>query len=211
MKGGIITLFVMLLLMNRVFSQDETAIAGHKFEIKLAVPLQRTFFTDTELKDIDLPKQHRYKPGISVGIKYYAAKHWFAEYELGFSPEGGGFSTQFTNANYLKNSIRFGYSALHLKKVIFSIYTGLDINLLLSAKFKNAQSGEKENVKSYFNNTTFGLPLGIDFKTKIRDGYYVGLGTYVVAGLSVVNKNTLPEEFQYIVPAFKLSISKLIQ
>lgn len=210
MKSGIITLFILLSLVSEIFGQDKAESTSRKFEIKLAVPIQRAFFTDADLKDIGLPKQHRYKAGLNIGIRYYPFKRWFAEYEFGFSPEGGGFSKQFTNANYLKNSIRLGYSTSHTKKIVFSIYTGIDINLLLSAKFKNTQSGTKENVKSYFNNTTLGLPLGIDFKTKVRSYYYVGLGTFIVTGLSVVSKNILPEEFQYIVPAFKLSFSKTI-
>jgi len=207
----IIVLLVIVFIFSISLEAQNLNSVKKAMEVRLAFALQRPFYVSNDLSDIGLPKQSRYRSAVSAELRYYPFNRSFAEYQLGYSQEGAGYASQFTNANYLKNSIQIGYSALHSRRLIFDMYAGWCFNILLSAKFKNAQTGNTENVGSYYSRTAQGISLGLGVKTKIKNDLYIGLSTFMNIGVSPISKNVSPEELQFVIPAFKISVSKLIR
>jgi len=181
----------------------------HRFEAHVAVAAQRPYYANSTKLSGFIFKEYRYRVAGEVGVRYYVFKKWYAEYQLAYSPEGGGLAEQHTNANYLKNSLLLGFSARHSRRIIFNIYTGINTNLLLGARF-HALNGTVEQVKDYYRSTYFGIPLGLGLKTKVGEVGYVALGTFISMSRSSVSRNDNISSIQVVSPAFKLTFSKFL-
>jgi hypothetical protein len=204
----------LLLLINTViFAQDSIFFPMHKFEVSLNYAIQRPFYSiTTPLDIIALPHLERYRSRIGVGSEYYVFNELFIEYQTAYSQEGGGFKEQYTNANYWKNGIYVGFCSNQNRKVIFNIYTGADLNILLNAKFKNAVIHKTENVSGYFNRFVISFPvLGVGFKTRIYENLFLKIQTC----LSMTNYRISTEKYtnvsQVIFPAFQISLSEFLK
>ena len=191
-------------------AKDKEMQSKHKFEIQCIYSLQRPYYSITDITDIGLPKQYRYRSAFGFGIRYYVFTKWYSEFNTSFSQEGGGFKEQHTNANYLKNSINIGFSSKHSRKIIFDFNTGISQNILINAKFINTINGTKENISNYFNNTFISFPLSIGLKTKIADNTYITLATFLNMSLYKVSSESDIKVAQLIIPAFRISISKFL-
>ena len=209
----IFALLAFLFFINfEIIAQDSIFVSKHKFEVSLNYAIQRPFYSLTPPADITaMPHQARYRSRIGADIKYYVFNKWFFEFQTALSQEGGGFKEQYTNANYWKNGIYVGFCSNHNRRIIFDIYTGLDFNLLLNAKFKNNILDKSENVSDYYNRFVISFPvLGMGLKTKIHDNLFLKTSTY----LSMTNYRISQEEntnvSQIVFPAFQISLTRFL-
>jgi len=209
MKKNAILLFLIFLGSN-VFAQE---ITKNHFELSLKYAIQKPFYSVTSPIDIiAVSHDNRYRSRLSLGCRFYVFNKWFAEYNLAYSQEGGGYNAQYTNTNYLKNGINIGFSSNHNRRLIFELYTGVDLNLLLNSKFVNKETDFSENVTNFNNRFVVSFPfLGTGFKTKIYEQTFVSVHTF----LSMSKYNVSSEEntmvSQVIIPAFQIGISKFLK
>lgn len=205
--------FLFILICSGIFATSLGAqaeeLVRNKFEVKLSYALQRPFYAPTVSSLINVKRDFRLRNAASLGIRYYVSNRFFAEYQLGYSQEGGGYEKQYTNTDYLKNSFLIGLSAQHSRNVIFDISTGLDVNVLLDAHFKSAETDDKEVVRSYFNKTHLSFPVAIGFKTKIGDGTYLGFQTFGSVSQNVSSESST-KSTQFLFPAFKINLSQIL-
>jgi hypothetical protein len=209
----IIPTILMLFLSLQIFAQENSIIAKNNFEFIVKYAVQRPFYSVTSPVDIvSFSHANRYRSRIGIGCKYYIFKKWFIEYNLDFSQEGGGFKKQFTNTNYLKNGINIGYSTNQNKRLIFDIYTGFDLNLLLNSRFINKVTDESETVTNYHKRLVFTFPLlGMGFKTKIYKNIFLSAHTYAGMTNFRVSKEENTNVSQVVLPAFQISLSKFLK
>ncbi len=204
--------FILISLNTKICAQDSIMNPKHKFEVSINYAMQRPFYSISTPIDIITFEHHsRYRSKVGMGLKYYVFNKWFVEYQTAFSQEGGGYKEQYTNANYWKNGFYLGFSSNHTRRVIFDFYTGMDINFLINAKFKNTVIGQNENVSDYYNPVVLSFPvLGLGLKTKIYDDIFIRAGSY----LSMTNYRVSSEKntnvSQVIIPAFQISFTKFI-
>lgn len=208
MKRFLIILICSGFFATTLLAQDE-GLVKNKFEVKLSYALQRPFYAPTLSSLINVKRDFRLRNAASLGIRYYVSNRFFAEYQLGYSQEGGGYEKQYTNTDYLKNSFLIGLSARHSRSVIFDISTGLDFNVLLDAKFKNAENDDQEVVRSYFNKTHWSFPLILGLKTKIGNDTYLGVQTFGSVSQNVSAESSA-NSTQFLFPAFKINLSKIL-
>jgi len=198
---------------TNIFAQDSIFVSKHKFEVGLNYAIQQPYYSLTTPADIiEIPHQSRYRSRIGADIKYYVFNKWFFEFQTALSQEGGGFKEQYTNANYWKNGIYVGFCSNHNRRIIFDIYTGLDFNLLLNAKFKNNILDKSENVSDYYNRFVKSFPVfGLGLKTKIHDNLFIRAGVIT----SITDYKISPEENTYvsqvIFPAFQISLTRYLK
>lgn len=204
---------LILFLSSQIFAQDNSIIAKNHFEVSLKYAIQRPIYSVSSPADIvAFTHTNRYRSRLGIGIKYYVFEKWFLEYNLAFSQEGGGYKEQFTNTNYLKNGINIGYSTNQNRRLIFDIYTGFDLNLLLNSKFKNKITDESETVTDYHKRFVFSFPvLGMGFKTKIHENLFLAAHTYASMTNFRVSKEENTKVSQVILPAFQISLSKFLK
>jgi len=205
--------FLFILICSGIFATilpaQTEGLVKNKLELRLGYALQRPFYAPNASTLINVKRDFRLRNAASLGIRYYVSNRFFAEYQIGYSQEGGGYKTQYTNTDYLKNTFLIGLSARHSRNVIFDFSTGLDFNVLLDAKFKNAENDDKEVVRSYFNKTHLSFPLALGFKTKVGNDTYLGLQTFGSVSWDV-SAETSTESIQFLFPAFKINLSKIL-
>lgn len=205
-----IAIDVMLLQWAGVSAQESFS-AKKKFEIKASYTIQRPIYSVTSPFDfIVFGKDNRFRNAINMGARYYPFEKSYAEYQLSYSQEGGGYKEQFTNANYMKNSLFWGHSSDHSRRLIFEIYTGVEMNIFLNARFRNAGNSEMDNVNSYFNKLNVSVPIGIGLKTKISGKTFLSLSTFFSVNVNNSIHSDNLDVYQVIVPSLKIGISKFI-
>ncbi len=180
-------------------------------ELKIHYSLQRPFYSvNLPLDIVALPKDWRMRHALGIDARYYLGRCVFVTLGTSYSQEGGGYSQQRTNANYWKNAIHFGYSAKHRRKIIFEVYTGLEHRSLIKARFIDKNNRTSESIKAYLSNSFFSLPIGMGFKTKATESFYLTLdisahfGTYDASSQDFINSA------QIVLPAFRFGLSKFI-
>jgi hypothetical protein len=205
--------FLLILICSGIFATTLPAqaeeLVKNKLELRLSYALQRPFYAPNASSLINVKRDFRLRNAASLGIRYYVSNRFFAEYQIGYSQEGGGYEKQYTNADYVKNTFLIGLSARHSQNVIFDFSTGLDFNVLLDANFKSRETDDKEAVRSYFNKTQLSFPLALGFKTKIGDDTYLGLQTFGSVSRNV-STEVSTKTMQFLFPAFKVNLSKIL-
>ncbi len=192
-----------------VFAQ-EFDLAHNRFELRFSYTLQRPFTAPSPTSLVFVRQEYRWRQGLGIGIRYYATNHFFTEYHLAFSPEGGGNKQQFTNADYLKNSFLIGYSSRHTNKVMVDVFTGLDYNVRLAATLKNTVNGQSESVNAYFRKSHLSIPLGIGLKTSIGTNLLVGVQSFVSVSQNV-SAEPSARATQFILPGFRFTASTFLK
>lgn len=199
-----------LLASVKLVAQITPPVVKKGVELKAHYTLQRPFYSvNVPLDIVALPKDWRLRSTVGLDARYYLEERWFATYGLSYSQQGGSYKEQYTNASYLKNGIYFGFSEKHHRKLILEIYTGLESNLLLSAKFKTRN--KKENVKEYFSSHYFSIPLGIGIKTLVAKSFYLTFDASAHFGSYKVSSQEFISAAQIVFPAFRFGISKFIK
>jgi len=196
-----------------LFAQaQESGSFKRKIEVRLMAPLLSPQYESSGQSFVakEVYGTNRYRIGAALGLRYYCANRWYAEYRLGFSPEGGGYRQQYTNANYLKNSLLVGYSARHRHRLIFELFTGIEANRLLRATFHPAQGEAPTNVSSFFRKAYVSIPVGIGLKTKVAKDTWLSLQPYASISISPVTTESYANAYQAVFPAFTVSVSKTI-
>lgn len=213
MKKSILPAILLSFMTLQMFAQENLIIAKNHFEVSIKYAIQRPFYSVSSPVDIvAFSHANRYRSRLGVGCKYYVFEKWYLEYNLAFSQEGGGFKNQFTNTNYFKNGIIIGFSTNQNRRLIFDIYTGFDLNILLNSKFKNKLTGISENVTDYHNRFVFSFPvLGMGLKTKIHENIFLSAQTYVSMTNYQVSKEENTNVSQLVFPAFQISLSKFLK
>lgn len=209
-KIVVISLLCFCLISIQTIAQEEFS-AKNKFEISLTHSLQRPFMAGNIADLLYTKRSLRMRNSFGLGVRYYAFEKWFLAYQLSYSQEGGGYREAPTNLNFFKNGFHIGYSAKQSRKVIFEIFTGLEWNVVLSAKHQNAETVKKEKVENYFKPTYIGVPLGIGLKTKIANNTYASMHTIGSIGLSNLSDVNTTKTYQFISPGFRFNVSKFIQ
>lgn len=104
MKTSVLLLSLVFALLCRsvvpVFAQA-IDFSRNRFELRFNYTLQRLFTTASPSSLVYARQAVRLRHGLGIGLRYYPLNHWFAEYQLGLSPEGGGYQQQFINPDYL--------------------------------------------------------------------------------------------------------------
>lgn len=188
-----------------VFAQ-EFDFARNRVELRFSYTLQRPFTAPSPTSLVYVKQDYRWRQGLGIGLRYYPSNHLFAEYHLSFSPEGGGYKQQFTNADYLKNSFLIGYSTRHSRSIIFDVFTGIDYNVRLGATLKNTASGQSESVSNYFRKTHLSVPFGIGLKTSVGSNLLLGVQSFVSVSQNV-SAEPSARGTQFILPAFRFTAS----
>lgn len=211
MVKAFIFIVILMLYLENSYAQDAKSIKG-KIEVKVMVSIQnpryassfRSLFADY------VYGKARYRTGLGVGLRYYLTNQWYSEYRLAYSPEGGGYQQQHTNLNILKNTVLFGHSAKHTYRLMFDFYTGIDVNTLLTARFKAAGTTKTESVAEFYKRVSFSLPVGIGFKSKITQDVWLSLQAYGSLSLDPVTTQSYAKTSQVLLPGVNLSVSKLL-
>jgi len=210
MKRYILFAILIVSLNLATRAQNDTVIVKNKFEIGLNYAIQRPIYSVTNILDVvAFSHDSRFRSKIGALGRYYFFNKWFAEYSISFSQEGGGYKNQFTNTNYLKNSIALGFSTNHSRLIIWDIYMGCDLNLLINSRFVNRQTGFSENVTDYNNRLVFGFPtISTGLKTKVSEGTYLALRSYF-SFTGYVSAEDETKVSQVIFPSVQISLTKL--
>jgi len=202
--------FIVLFLPLSLFSQTDT-VKQHNPEAVVQYSIQCPLYSVNTPADLSLPQDTKYRSRIGLGFKYYPFTKWYASYIISFSQEGGGTIQQRTNANYLKNSILWGFSSSHSRLIIFEMFCGIDLNLLLNAKLKYSYSNESENVSDFFHKFNLSFPFGFGLKTKLFNDIYFNCDFFVSMSPYSISKEPYIRTAQIIFPAFQFGISKFIK
>jgi hypothetical protein len=193
-----------------VIAQQDTTKKS-RIELSLRYSLQCPIYSVNTPADLILSQDTRYRSRFSLGIRYYLLRRWYIEYSPAFSQEGGGYKEQKTNANYFKNSIFFGYSALHSRKIIFNVFCGIETNLLLNARLINIHTNERTNVSDYYNRFNLSYPIGFGIKTKIFKDYLFNFHTFLSFSPYKISNEPYINVSQIVFPAFQFGISKFLK
>jgi hypothetical protein len=213
MTKKICIVLIMIIQPLIIHCQENSITARNHFEVSIKYSLQRPFYSVTNPIDIvAFSHETRYRSRLGIGCRYYVFENWFSEFNLAYSQEGGGFKNQFTNTNYLKNGMNIGFSTAQNRRIVFDIYTGFDLGMLLCSKLKNQFTDESENVKNYHKRFSVSFPvLGAGFKTEIYENTFLSAQTY----FSMTNYRVSTEEnttvSQVIFPAFQISLSRFLK
>lgn len=212
MKFSFLILTFFLIIIFEANAQDSANTAPCKAEFGLLYAIQKPFYSVTNPTDIVLLKHdNRYRNRIGLSLKYYPLKKWFVEYQTAYSQEGGGYKQQKTNANYWKNSIFFGYSTKHKKKLILDIFSGVDFNIFLNSNFINTANDTKLNLSNYYKKSNISYTFGFGLKTKINKSHYLRLSTFFSVSNSNISNQPNIIQRQIIAPAYQLSFTKFIK
>ncbi|GEM_PF-2787946 len=211
-KSGIMKpLLIIILFLPLLIKAQTDTVRQKKLEAVIQYSIQCPLYSVNTPADLALPQDTKYRSRIGLGTKYYPFKRWYASNIISFSQEGGGTLQQRTNANYLKNSILWGYSSSHARLIIFNIFCGIDMNLLLNAKLKYSYSNDSENVSDYFHKFNLSFPFGFGLKTKLFNDIYFNCDFFVSMSPYSISKEPYIRTAQIIYPAFQFGISKFIK
>ena len=183
-----------------------------KLELRIAVGLQRpkliSQYNPADLLVVKDPM--RFRPQMALGLRYYPLKHWWVAYQVGWAQQGSSRPYQYTTIQNLQNSLLFGFSARHSRRVVFEAFTGIGGNLLLSAAY-HSTGEESIRASSYLRRFTWYLPIGLGLKTQVRPDTYLGIQSQMEFGLRNLSRGTAASAYQLSLPAFNLTLSKKLQ
>ena len=168
----------LIIIVIGVISFTTSLEAQEKFEIGAKICLQTPKFWNGSFMDVTTARFRRYRPAFGVYTKYHLNKVFFAEYDLDFSWEGGGFDKRRTNLTFVKNTLFIGVSTNVYKANSFNFKIGAAQNTLLSAKMDDRFNDTKSNVSQYFNTSSLSFPFSVGYVRKINESYTIGLNTY---------------------------------
>jgi hypothetical protein len=94
--------------------------------------------------------------------------------------------------------------------IIWDMYLGCDLNLLINSRFVNRETGFSENVTDYNNRFVFGFPvIGTGLKTKVSEDTYLALRSYFSFTDFSVSAEDNTKVSQVIFPSVQISLTKL--
>ncbi|NJN25319.1 MAG: hypothetical protein HC819_04745 [Cyclobacteriaceae bacterium] len=154
------------------------------------------------------PSGSRFRVGVSCFGRYYLLKRFYAELQLAYSPEGGGYkSIRQTNVNYINSNFLIGYAAFERQRLRFDIHLGYSLGRLINAKTSDELFVSDENVSAWFNSWQSGLLIGSGIKVKVDKLHLINLNIGLSSTLGSVIK-TEPIVYQVVVPSFSLGVSR---
>lgn len=211
-KISIIALMLLCLAPVVKGQHDDSMKDGYiysKVELGLNVHLSSPKFSHGHPIDFGLsPSGSRYRVGASGFGRYYLLKRFYTEFQLAYSPEGGGYeSIRHTNINYIRSNFLIGYSALEKRKVRFDIHAGYSLGRLVNARTSDELLRADANVSAWFNPWQSALLMGSGVKVKVDHQHLINLNIGISSSLGSILK-TEPIVYQVIVPSFSLGLSR---
>ncbi len=204
-----ILIMIVLFCPFNINAQADSLNRG-KYEASFSYSIQNPVYSVNTPLDLLLSQDTRYRSRIGLGLNYYLSPKWHCGFVTSFSQEGGGYKKQRTNANYFKNSFLAGYNTPHTRRIIFDAFLGVEMNLLLNARY-HSQSNESEKVSDYYHKFNLSYPIGLGVKTKIFEDYYFGCHTFLSFSPYKISKEPYIRVSQFIFPAFQISVSKFLK
>lgn len=212
-KGVFVTFCIIAVLMiagwEKTNAQD-VFLAGKKFELKLLYALQRPHYSLTDQMDLFKKNpESSYRNRFGLGLRNYVFEKWFFEYESSISQEGGNYDLEHTDANYWKNSLLIGHNSYHRAKVVFDLFTGVEINSFLKSG-KN-DNHNNENTDAFYTGAYFSFPVGFGVKTKLLEKTFVGASTFISIGKYKMDNLVSGKISQIVSPAFQLGVTRFFR
>lgn len=202
---------ILIIPYDSVIAKEGSDSSDVKYkEISVGYTLQCPVYSVNTPLDLGLSQDMVYRSRISAGLKYYLTNKWHIDYAASFSQEGGGFKQQRTNANYLKNTICLGYSTRHSRRIVFSLFGGIDANMLINAHNINDYTKEREDISDFFYRLNLNYTAGLGFKTRIVRDLYFNFKTFISISPYNISRESYIKVSQVIFPAFQFSISKFL-
>ncbi len=202
---------ILFCLMITSFAYSQTEVKPiDKAEICVNYALQCPLYSVNLISDLALSQDTRYRSRIGASLNYFFKRRWYTGYSIAYSQEGGSHHALPTNADYLKHTFKTGFSTLHSRRLIFTLYGGIDLNLLISAKYINSYTGEKENVSALYNRFHISYPIGLGLKTKLPGHFFVSFHSFISISPYSVSDVSSIDAAQFIFPAFQISLSKFL-
>lgn len=157
------------------------------------------------------PTGARTRIGLKGTARYYPLRRFYTEFQLHYSPEGGGYSRiRKTNVNYLNSNLLFGFATLEKRRVRLDIHLGYSVGYLINARYKDEQTATNKNVSAYFTSWKTASILGVGIKIKASENNLINLNVDSFSSLKSVLK-TPPVVHQLITPAISIGVSHKFQ
>ena len=207
------SIFTLLIIGFLFFSS--VSYSQSKFTLGIRVTPQTTTFRYTSGTNpaLDYLKSNasyyfRVRTALGIGLIYNPIQRFRLGTDLLYSLQGGGFEQRKTNLNYLTLPLWIGYNASAKRKIIFTVQSGIQFSYLVSARMKY-QDGQSEDIGQYVNKSSWGIPLAVGVKFKVRQTYFITTQLYLYSDFSTIAK-TNPQfgVYNYIYPGIRISIDQ---
>jgi hypothetical protein len=203
-----ITFIILFLLHFTAFSQEVTK---PKYETGITFGINSPAFLNDYAIDYLIPKDFRVRPLVGAFARYYLTNRLFADYQIAYSGEGGGFSNRKTNLDYLKNQLTFAYTTKHHRKNVFYFGINYNANFLLSAKYIDKINGAKYNIIQYYKRFYQGFGFSFGLKKRIGNTDFLQFNFVNQIFSSDLNLAEHHTSRQLLFPAFQISYSRQIK
>jgi hypothetical protein len=207
MRKTIFTILFLFILLN-VSAQTELPI---KYEAGITVGFNTPKFLNDHIIDFLVPKDFRIRLVLGSYIRHYPTKHFYLEYGMSLSGEGGGYNNRKTNLNYLKNQLSFGYTVMPYRKNIFYFGVTYNANMLLNAKSKDDLNHTSENIKKYFRQFYQGVGVAVGLKKRINQTDYIRFNLSTQLYSSNINTAEFHKSRQLLFPSLQLGYSRILK
>jgi hypothetical protein len=133
-------------------SENKSNPAYSKYEVGTFVNFNFPKFSHGNPLDfIVAPTGPRLRIGLKGFARFYPARWFYTEFQLQYSPEGGGYhNIRKTNVNYLNANLLAGFVAFSKKRVSLDLHVGYSLGKLINASYKDTPTDAYENVSAYF-------------------------------------------------------------
>ncbi len=194
-----------------IFLKPVELSAQNKIEAGPIISLQSPKFLNESLLDITSSKYFRIRPSIGGFARYYMGRHFYTEYNLSYSFEGGGFKQRKTNLDFIRNEIFIGYTTLIEKRNSFSFKIGYTYCILTNAKLIDEHAGTKDDVSEYIQSYYNSFPIALNYKRQIKDNLFLNINMIAQLISKTVMEDSPLHSGQILLPKLELGVSKLIK
>lgn len=203
------TIFFVLIII--VTFGGNTLCAQKKIELGATLAFQSPKFLNESIADLSSPKKFRVRPAIGGFAKYYVGNHFFIEYCLSYSFEGGGFEQRKVNLDFVRNELFLGYTTSLDRNNSFSLKFAYAYCFLTNAKLIDKHENNKTDIKKYITPYYSCFPVQFAYKRNIKNNFSLNVNIGIQLISKTLGVNTILYFGQAVVPKFELGISKFIK
>lgn len=182
-----------------------------KYEAGIGAGINSSRFLNDHMIDIIIPKDARIRPVTGIFVRHYPAEHVFMEFQISYSPEGGGFVSRATNLNYIRNQLTLGLTSTPSRKNVFYFGLAYNLNFRISAVSVDLQNNSREKIPEFWKNSYQGIGLNAGYKRKITKDFYLRFDLVTQLYSTNLYVSDHLQCRQIILPAFQTGFIKVLK
>jgi hypothetical protein len=195
-------LLIIVALLSASINMNSQQAYEPVFETAVSIGLNAPRFMNDHPIDFLIPKDYRFRPRVGISLRYYPKTRFFAEYQLAFSPEGGGYKAAPTNLQFVKNSFSIGFDLLPKKETDWYLGVSYSLNGLINGKYEGNQ------IRDYYKAAYQGAALFSSVKTHLENTGYIEARLKAQLYSSDMLKAGHIKSRQLLLPVFEIAYGK---